>query len=70
MMNDTMEVLDDEELTEAADEQVEQVLQEIIQGKLGQLAPTPATTIELADHSTAILMEQDAMHARLEALRE
>ncbi|RKP23792.1 Snf7-domain-containing protein [Syncephalis pseudoplumigaleata] len=75
MMEDTMDMLDDEELEDEADEEVEKVLFEVTNGKLGEAGAMPAEHIATATPAEAAAAveegepELESMQARLEALR-
>lgn len=76
-VSDAMEVLDDDDLDEAADEEVTRVLEEITTGVVGQMAATPARRVAAgaaaAPADAAAESDEDPaladMEARLQALQ-
>jgi charged multivesicular body protein 3 len=67
MMQDTMELLDDDELEEEADEEVDKILFQVTDGKLGELGTVGTLpTLEVEEEGPVL----EDMQARLQALRE
>lgn len=69
IMQDTLEQLDEgEDEEQALDEQVEEILYQATNGKLGQLTSLPSNT-PLVNEPDATEQIEEEMQARLEALR-
>merc|ERR1712003_259054 len=73
MMEETMEGLEDDDMEEAASEEVEKVLWELTKGQLGEAPDAVGDTLPAVATSADVPEEEEedvgAMAARLEALR-
>lgn len=72
MMEDTFESMEDDDVEEAASEEVEKILWEITSGELGKAGPVASSALPTEPQgATALDNEEDIseMQARLEALR-